>query len=774
MIRIHRSCAFWLSLFFLTTAPAQEANKDLATQLRNLEIKLPPIQPEWMKDLRARRDAANKKDVQSWHQVLNKAHWESRKKDFIGPMRFALGVRRPTSTEPTVVVAKTIAGDGFVIENLLYESRPGVWVTANLYAPAKKQAKMPGILIIHSHHNPKTQGELQDMGMLWARLGCYVLIPDQLGHGERRQHPFTDPKNYPESFKVGRQDYYFRYNVAAQLHLVGESLIGWMAHDMMRGVDLLLSKPGINKDAIILMGSVAGGGDPAAVTAALDERITCAVPFNFGGPQPETKYPLPFDAKTSFNYLGGGSWESTRGLRGAATGGFQPWAIVGSIAPRKLIYAHEFAWDKDRDPVWKRLQKIYSFYDAEDYLAFAHGRGLLQGKPPEATHCNNIGVEHRQLIYVALKKWFDIPMPEKEYQNRLPAGDLQCWTPELQAKLKPEPLWQLALASAERSLQSSRKAINKSAHESSVNRLKEALEVRFARGLAPARELEWKTARIAQPISIEFGSRSDGLAHYVMLFPSAGQRQQLPVVVGFAQAGIETLLKQRAECVAEMLRGGAAVCLTECCGMGTKEDSRSRTTTGTSLSATEDMLGAPVALMQLRDLRTVLDRIEKDSRLDGNRIALWADSFAPVNPPTRNLAVPLDAKLPDHVEPGAATLALLTALGNKDVKAVYARGGLVSFRSLLRSPFLYVPHDAIVPGILEVCDVEDIVAALSPRPVRLEAMVDGLNRRMDVTKTGDDFDLARAAYKSAEKRLVLQSEASAPEAVARWLLEQLK
>src|SRR5437016_429278 len=69
----------------------------------------------------------------------------------------------------------------------VYEGRPGLLVTANLYLPAAPAEKMPGILIIHSHHNPKTQGELQDMGMLWARLGCAVLVMDQLGYGERRQ-----------------------------------------------------------------------------------------------------------------------------------------------------------------------------------------------------------------------------------------------------------------------------------------------------------------------------------------------------------------------------------------------------------------------------------------------------------------------------------------------------------------------------------------------------------------------------------------------------------
>src|SRR5262249_54571372 len=162
-------------------------------------------------------------------------------------------------------------------------------------APAPRS--MPGILLCHSHHNPKSQGELQDMGVLWARAGCLVLVMDQLGHGERRQHPFADARSYPRPFRAGRQDYYFRYNVGLQLHLAGDSLMGWMVWDLTRGVDLLLARPGIDPGRIILLGAVAGGGDPAAVTAALDPRITAVAPFNFGGPQPETTYPLPANAE---------------------------------------------------------------------------------------------------------------------------------------------------------------------------------------------------------------------------------------------------------------------------------------------------------------------------------------------------------------------------------------------------------------------------------------------------------------------------------------------
>src|SRR5206468_4118143 len=119
-------------------------------------------------------------------------------------------------------------------------------------------------------------------------------------------------------------DYWFRYNTALQLYAIGESLVGWMAWDNMRAVDLLLARPGVDKDRIAIFGSVAGGGDPAAVTGALDMRIGLVGPFNFGGPQPETTFPLPADPEQAFNYAGGGSWESTRNIAFSARDGFMP------------------------------------------------------------------------------------------------------------------------------------------------------------------------------------------------------------------------------------------------------------------------------------------------------------------------------------------------------------------------------------------------------------------------------------------------------------------
>ncbi len=755
---------------FLFMGVVARADEPLAEQLRNLDLKnvsVPNAMRAWSEDLRVRQQAVNKADRKAWLAIQTREDWETFKKPRIEALRASLGEFPEPLKNPRIAVTKTIQGDGFQIANMIYETRPGFFVTANLYAPAKPAAKMPGILIITSHHNPKSQGELQDMGMTWARQGCLVLIPDQIGHGERRNHPFIDAASYPGSFKVGRQDYYFRYNEALQLHLIGDSLMGWMVWDTMRGVDLLLSKEGIDKNAIILLGSVAGGGDPAAVTAALDPRISAVVPFNFGGPQPETKYPLPADAETSFNYMGSGSWESTRNLRLSGKDGFLPWVIVGSIAPRGLIYSHEFAWDKERDPVWARLQKIYSFYEADDKLSSVHGRGSVTGQPPEATHCNNIGPEHRLQIYPTLKKWFGIAAPEKEYQKRVPAEDLLCWTEEAKKMYKPRALWEVA------------GDIGKERAENEVRIIPgQQMGERFFRlfgHVTPASKSNYVVSHLFKPMVIEVGLRRDSFGSYFLFPPgNAKKAKKYPVVVGFAQAGIRTMVKERADTIAALLENGIGVCLLEMRGMGIKGD-RGRTSTSTSISATELMLAGTVLGHQLRELRELIAHLRKHETVDSKRLALWGDSLARVNPPDRLLEVPLDAdRMPELAEPGSCLLAMAGGLFEQDVRAIYGRGGLVSNESVLHSPFVYVPHDAIMP--IAFGDWSTVAAALYPRYLRLEGMVDGLNRRVSNEELEKTFVLARTGFQGIvhTERVVLSIEPSSPETLARWFAAALK
>ncbi len=704
---------------------------------------------------KARRDQVNL-DSLKW-SFQTRADWEKLRNEKIANLQTYLGRFPAPPARLPVHVTTTIPGDGFVIENVLYESRPGLWVTANLYRPEPLPRSLPAMVIIHSHHNPKTQGELQDMGMLWARAGCYVLVPDMLGHGERRQHPFHTEKDYPGAFKVGRQDYYFRYNSGLQLQLIGESLIGWMAWDVMRGIDLLLARPGTDPERIALFGSVAGGGDPAAVTAALDPRIKLVVPFNFGGPQPETKFPLPANAEEAFNYLGGGSWESTRNLRGTGSGGFLPWIIVAAAAPRAIIHAHEFAWDREHDPAWKRYQTIMALYGAEDKLAFTHGRGSVKGQPPESTHCNNIGAEHRKMMHPAINKWFRIDA--SEYSKRVPAAELQCWTPELRDRLQPRMLHELAREWAAQRQKEEQPRLDE---ELAAWRTKFAVVERY------------EVRRVARDGSLRtfvLTSRQGGLP-IPLTFLNVPRRDKAPidVVLCLAQQGREGFLKNRAEALVALMQQDVTVLLVDLPGTGETRpgDGRGRTSTATSLSSLAQMFGTSLLELRLQALAEVLQYLRQVARGRPLRLALWGDSFAPPNAPGAELRVPLDAEpFPRQGEPLGGLLALLAPLvSDVPIAGAYVHGGLVSYRALLEGPFLCLPHDAVEPGFLAKMDLDETAHRFAPRPLKMEGLIDGLNRTVDEATL-------RASYARAE-RVQLRAQRSTDAEIAAWLVAALR
>lgn len=738
------------------------------------------------RDIERRKDAANRLDREQWQkEITNKAAWEKFRDLRIARLRESLGdFPKPTSPLPLRVTGG-IAGDGFRIDNLLYESRPGLWVTGNLYRPAKAPAGKapPGIVIATSHHNAKTQSELQDMGMTWARAGCLVLVIDPFGYGERRLHPFNKDTDYAKPYRTSRQDYYFRYDSGIQLQLLGDSLMGWMVWDLMRGFDLLLAE-GADAERLILLGSVAGGGDPAGVTAALDPRIDACVPFNFGGPQPETRYPLPDDAEAVYNFLGWTYWDSTRGLRLTGRDEFLHWTICASLAPRRLIHAHEFAWDQPRDPVWKRYQKIWGdFYSAADGLGFTHGSGKVTLRPPEATHCNNIGRVHRQMIHPYFAKWFDIRVGEAdEYSVPRESRELVCLTDAARAELKPAaPLEQLRQIGTERLA-----AVRKKLAALSPVEQKKQLRADFARLLGPimpsSQPLPSLPKTDAAPVAGARVERIELLVEPDVSLPllilsaaeAAKRKDKLPVVIGLAQAGKAGFLARRGEELEKLVAGGALVVLPDLRGTGELRagSSRGRDSSGTNHSVYVQLFGETLVGQRLRDLQSVLLYLRGRGDVDEQRIALWGDSLTPPSGPEVNLRVPHGVEgAPPQPEPLGGLLALLGALYTEgpEIKAVAISGGLHSYHGMLSHWAALVPHDACVPGMLTAGDLSDLSAALAPKPLRLAGLVDHLNRPAPLESTLQEYSFTRKAYGDTG----LTITPSAPGASA-WLLEKLR
>jgi len=117
-------------------------------------------------------------------------------------------------------------------------------------------------------------------------------------------------------------------------------------------------------------------------------------------------------------------------------------------------------------------------------------------------------------------------------------------------------------------------------------------------------------------------------------------------------------------------------------------------------------------------------------------------------------------------------MALFGALFEDDVRAVFVRRGLVAFEAILCSHFCYVPHDTIVPGALTVGDVCDVAAALAPRPLRFEGLVDGRDCVVTEPELRRWLEPTRQAYAAHEDRLVLTSRVSTD--AGAWLAAALK
>lgn len=110
---------------------------------------------------------------------------------------------------------------------------------------------------------------------------------------------------------------------------------------------------------------------------------------------------------------------------------------------------------------------------------------------------------------------------------------------------------------------------------------------------------------------------------------------------------------------------------------------------------------------------------------------------------------------PPAIQPKGALLAMLFALFEDAVTSVEVRQGLISYQSVLDSPFVRVPHDCIVPGVLREGDLPDLVAALAPCKVRLGQLLDGRGRAVHAAEVQAVYEPAIRAYATAgvENRL---------------------
>jgi pimeloyl-ACP methyl ester carboxylesterase len=163
---------------------------------------------------------------------------------------------------------------GFHLEKVIFESLPGVYVTAVVYVPDDGPRRHPAVLI-PSGHSTNGKVHYQDLGQRLAQRGYVAITWDPVGQGERSQ--FWDAKSNKSRYNLICAEHAILGNLA---YLAGTNLARWEIWDGIRAVDYLLTRPDVDPERINITGT-SGGGTQTAYIAALDKRIKVAAPSCF-------------------------------------------------------------------------------------------------------------------------------------------------------------------------------------------------------------------------------------------------------------------------------------------------------------------------------------------------------------------------------------------------------------------------------------------------------------------------------------------------------------
>ena len=207
-------------------------------------------------------------------RLKTKADAEAYVKIVQGKIRKCFGPE-PRRTPLNARVTGVVHRDTYTIENVIFESRPGFPVTANLYIPQQREFPLPGVVGTCGHSaNGKAAEAYQSFAQGLARLGYVCLLYDPLGQGERLQYVHED---LSARFRPGTTEHIYAGN---QQFLVGEFIGAWRAWDGIRALDYLLSRKEVDDRHVGVTGN-SGGGTMTTWLCGLERRWTMAAPSCF-------------------------------------------------------------------------------------------------------------------------------------------------------------------------------------------------------------------------------------------------------------------------------------------------------------------------------------------------------------------------------------------------------------------------------------------------------------------------------------------------------------
>lgn len=314
----------WILLFLLPQAEAQSLNKSED----NPQIQL--CQGNYWTEKQGRDFLETQKK-----KYTNKKEWERRAQLIKEHILKGTGLEKfPKKCALNAIIGPKRVYDGYQVQNVAFESLPGVYVTGSLYTPIGAKGKLPGIISPHGHWSKpgdvgRYRPDAQKRHAAFARMGAIVFGYDMVGYGQMGELGWTH--HHPEALKL-------------QL---------W---NSIRCLDFILEM-GADPDKLACTGA-SGGGTQTFLLTAVDQRVKVSVPV----------------VMVSAHFFGGCVCES--GMPIHKEGDFQTnnVEIAACAAPRPMLLISDGDdWTKNNPEVeLPHLKYIYQFFGKPDLVQNVH------------------------------------------------------------------------------------------------------------------------------------------------------------------------------------------------------------------------------------------------------------------------------------------------------------------------------------------------------------------------------------------------------------------
>jgi dienelactone hydrolase len=242
--------------------------------------------------------------------------------------------------------------EGVLIDKLHFQSKPGLYVTANLYRPKVPPAKkLPAIVYVCGHSNRGRDGNksaFQDHGMWFASNGYVCIVLDSLQLGEiKGVHHGTYGLRETSPIEVRHW-----------WHSAGYTPAGVECWNGVRAIDYLLTRDDVDAERIGVTGISGGGAATFWITVA-DDRVKVAVPVSGMSDLESYVKNKVINSHCDCMFLyNTHQWDWT--------------TIAAMVAPRPMLFANSdndkiFPMDGNRR-VFAKLRQIYTMYGTPELV----------------------------------------------------------------------------------------------------------------------------------------------------------------------------------------------------------------------------------------------------------------------------------------------------------------------------------------------------------------------------------------------------------------------